>query len=85
MYLLILYTHYHGKKNITSWSNGQCYALRLNSSVVVDTLRPIKHKGEVMRIIQVLVISLLSFGAFAQDTNVFESVTVGFKVTKPSE
>lgn len=38
-----------------------------------------------MRIIQVLVISLLSFGVFAQDTNVFESVTVGFKVTKPSE
>ncbi|MEA1988328.1 MAG: hypothetical protein U9N57_03835 [Pseudomonadota bacterium] len=38
-----------------------------------------------MRIIYALVISLLSFGVFAQDTNVFESVTVGFKVTKPSE
>ncbi len=38
-----------------------------------------------MRIIQILFISLLSFGTFAQDTNVFESVTVGFKVTKPSE
>lgn len=38
-----------------------------------------------MRIIQVFVFSLLSFGAFAQDTNVFESVTVGFKVIKPSE
>ena len=38
-----------------------------------------------MKLIQALVISLLSFGAFAQDTNVFESVTVGFKVTKPSE
>ena len=38
-----------------------------------------------MRIIQVLVVSLLSFSVFAQDVNVFESVTVGFKVTKPSE
>ncbi|MED5431034.1 MAG: hypothetical protein VX920_01725 [Pseudomonadota bacterium] len=38
-----------------------------------------------MRIIQVLVVSLLSFSVFAQDDNVFESVTVGFKVTKPSE
>lgn len=38
-----------------------------------------------MRIIQVLVISLISFGVCAQDANVFESVTVGFKVTKPSE
>ncbi len=38
-----------------------------------------------MRIIQALVVSLLSFGVFAQDTNVFESVTVGFKVTKPTE
>ena len=38
-----------------------------------------------MRIIQVLVVSLLSFSVFAQDVNVFESATVGFKVTKPSE
>ena len=38
-----------------------------------------------MRVIKALVVSLLSFGAFAQGTNEFESVTVGFKVTKPSE
>lgn len=38
-----------------------------------------------MRIIIALVFSLFSLGAFAQDTNLFESKNIGFMVTKPNE
>lgn len=49
------------------------------------TDRHFKHKGELMKSIKVLFLSLFSFGAFAQDNNLFESANIGFKVTKPSE
>lgn len=38
-----------------------------------------------MKIIPVLAILLISYSAFGRDPNVFESLIVGFKVTKPSE
>lgn len=38
-----------------------------------------------MKLVQVLFLALISSGVIAQDTNVFESKAVGFKVTKPSE
>ncbi|MFO7529002.1 MAG: hypothetical protein R6W86_09400 [Marinobacter sp.] len=38
-----------------------------------------------MRIIQVLILVFVSLSAFAQEKNLFESVTVGFKVTKPDD
>lgn len=37
-----------------------------------------------MRFIRVILLAFLPFTAFAQDSSLFESVTVGFKVTKPS-
>lgn len=38
-----------------------------------------------MKFMQALIFLLLAFAAFAEDTNVFESATVGFKVTKPDD
>ncbi len=38
-----------------------------------------------MKILQAIVLSFISFVAFAQDSNIFESVTLDFKLTKPAK